>query len=214
MVLQRMSIGLDVHARSIVGCAIDEHTGEVTRRRFGYEIGEVLDWARGFPQPAAVAYEAGPTGFGLARASASSGIECVVAAPSKLQRPAGDRVKTDSRDALHLARLLRLGEIVPVRIPSIEQETARDLVRSRDDNRGDLMAARHRLSKLLLRHGIVYDGRRAWSVTVMRGSGGNGSSIPDSGRRSRRTTKPLTRSSPGRRASTRPSSSSLRTANT
>ena len=200
MVLQRMSIGLDVHARSIVGCAIDEHTGEVTRRRFGYEIGEVLDWARGFPQPAAVAYEAGPTGFGLARASASSGIECVVAAPSKLQRPAGDRVKTDSRDALHLARLLRLGEIVPVRIPSIEQETARDLVRSRDDNRGDLMAARHRLSKLLLRHGIVYDGRRAWSVTVMRGSGGNGSSIPDSGRRSRRTTKLLTRSSPGRRA--------------
>ena len=112
-----------------------------SRRRFCYEIGEVLDWARGFPQPAAVAYEAGPTGFGLARAFASSGIECVVAAPSKLQRPAGDRVKTDSRDALHLARLLRLGEIVPVRIPSIEQETARDLVRSRDDNRGNLMAA-------------------------------------------------------------------------
>jgi transposase len=115
------------------------------------------------PQPAVVTYEAGPTGFGLARLIHGAGIECVVAAPSKLQRPSGDRVKTDARDALHLARLLRLGEIVEVRVPSIEQETARDLVRAREDNRGELMAARHRLSKLLLRHGIVYDGRQAWT---------------------------------------------------
>jgi transposase len=64
-------------------------------------------------------------------------IECVVAAPSKLQRPSGDRVKTDARDARHLARLLHLGEIVAVAIPSIEQEAARDLVRAREDCRGD-----------------------------------------------------------------------------
>jgi transposase len=160
---QRMSIGLDVHARSVVGCAIDEDTGEISRRRFGYQMAEVLDWVKRFPQPSLVTYEAGPTGFGLARLFATAGIECVVAAPSKLQRPSGDRVKTDERDALHLARLLRLGEIVAVRVPSIEQETCRDLVRSREDNRGDLMAARHRLSKLLLRHGIVYDGKQAWT---------------------------------------------------
>ena len=90
------------------------------------------------------------------------GIDCVVAAPSKLPRPAGERVKTDARELL-LARLLRLGEITPVRVPTIEQETARDLVRAREDVRGDLMRARHRLSKLLLRHGMVYSGGRAWT---------------------------------------------------
>ncbi|WP_259607372.1 MULTISPECIES: IS110 family transposase [Microbacterium] len=98
----------------------------------------------------------------MARLFEAAGITCLVAAPSKLQRPTGDRVKTDARDALHLARLLRLDEIVAVRVPSIEQETARDLVRAREDNRGELMAARHRLSKLLLRHGIIYDGK-AWT---------------------------------------------------
>ncbi len=84
MVSQRMSIGLDVHARSIAGCAIGEDTGEVIRRRFGYEPAAVVDWVRTFPEPAAVTYEAGPTGFGLARLFTASGIECVVAAPSKL----------------------------------------------------------------------------------------------------------------------------------
>jgi transposase len=79
-----------------------------------------------------------------------------------LIRPAGDRVKTDARDAAHLARLLHLGQITEVTIPSVEQEAARDLVRAREDVRGDLMTARHRLSKLLLRQGIVYCGGRAW----------------------------------------------------
>ena len=86
-----------------------------------------------------------------------------MAAPSKLQRPSGDRVKTDAKDALHLARLLRLGEITPVAVPSLEQEAARDLVLAREDCRGDLMRARHRLSKLLLRQGIVYSGGQAWT---------------------------------------------------
>ena len=81
-------------------------------------------------------YEAGPTGFGLARFLTGQGISCQVAAPSKLQRPPGDRVKTDVRDARHLARLLHLGEIVAVTVPSVEQEAARDLVRAREDVRG------------------------------------------------------------------------------
>jgi transposase len=114
-----MSIGLDVHARSVVAAAIDERTGEVLRRRLGYDPAEVVSWVRSLPQPAAVTYEAGPTGYALARLFAGSGISCLVA-PSKLQRPTGDRVKTDARDALHLARLLRLDEIVAVRVPSIE----------------------------------------------------------------------------------------------
>jgi transposase len=86
-----------------------------------------------------------------------------VAAPSKLIRPAGDRVKTDARDAAHLARLLHLGEITEVTVPAANQEAARDLVRAREDCRGDLMTARHRVSKLLLRQGIVYSEGRAWT---------------------------------------------------
>lgn len=89
-----------------------------------------------------VAYEAGPTGFGLARAISEAGMECLVAAPSKLQRPAGERVKTDARDAAHLARLLRLGEITAVRVPEREIEAVRDLVRAREDARADLMRVR------------------------------------------------------------------------
>ncbi len=77
--------------------------------------------------------------------------------------PSGDRVKTDAKDAIHLARLLRLDEITAVSIPTLEQEAARDLVRAREDCRGDLMRARHRLSKLLLRNGIVYYGGDAWT---------------------------------------------------
>ena len=101
----------------------------------------------------AVTYEAGPTGFGLARALTDGRIDCRVAAPSKLIRPSGDRVKTDARDAAHLARLLHLGQITAVTIPTPTQEAARDLVRAREDCRGDLMRVRHRVSKLLLRQG-------------------------------------------------------------
>lgn len=160
---QRTSVGLDVHARSVVGCGLDGETGELFERRLTPDHREILEWIQRLPAPVAVTYEAGPTGFVLARLLVAAGIVCVVAAPSKLQRPSGDRVKTDTRDARHLARLLHLGEIVEVTIPSIEQEAARDLVRAREDVRGDLMSARHRVSKLLLRQGIVYSGGKAWT---------------------------------------------------
>jgi transposase len=157
------SIGLDVHARSVVACGLDGRTGELFERRLTLDRRDIESWIRSLPGPVAVTYEAGPTGFGPARHLIGRGIECRVAAPSKLQRPCGDRVKTDVRDARHLARLLHLGEIVAVAVPSVEQEAARDLVRAREDVRGDLMAARHRLSKLLLRQGIVYCGGKPWT---------------------------------------------------
>jgi len=163
LTIYRNFIGLDVHARTIVGCAIDVHTGEVVHRRFGYELAEVFAWVRSLPGPVSSTYEAGPTGFGLYRLLMGSGVECVVAAPSKLQRPAGDRVKTDARDAFHLARLLKLDEIVAVAVPTVEEETARDLVRTREDTRQVLMSSRHRLSKLMLRHGYVYTDGAAWT---------------------------------------------------
>ncbi|WP_338121380.1 IS110 family transposase [Kocuria marina] len=78
--------------------------------------------------------------------------------PSKLQRSFGDRVKTDAKDAVHLARLLRVDEVTGVVVPSVEQEAVQDLVRAREGCRSDLMRARHRVSKLLLHHGIVYEG--------------------------------------------------------
>jgi transposase len=161
---QRTSVGLDVHARSIVACGLDAASGELFERRLVPASREVLSWIAGLPGPVAVTYEAGPTGFGLARELRAAGVECRVAAPSKLQRPTGDRVKTDVRDARHLARLLHLDEISEVTVPSVEQEAARDLVRAREDVRGDLMSARHRLSKLLLRQGIVYSGGKPWTA--------------------------------------------------
>ncbi len=163
VIVERTSVGLDVHARSVVAAAIDGQSGEVLRRKMTPDRAEVLAWVMTLAGPVRVVYEAGPTGFGLARFLASAGVECVVAAPSKLQRPAGDRVKTDARDALHLARLLHLGEVTAVRVPGVEQEAARDLVRAREDCRGDLMSARHRVSKLLLRQGIVYAQGKAWT---------------------------------------------------
>lgn len=162
MFSERTSVGLDVHARSVVACAIDAVTGELIRSRLTPQHADVLAWIRSLPGPAAVAYEAGPTGFGLARELVAAGIRCEVLAPSRLQRPAAERVKTDARDALHLAKLLRLDEFTAVRVPSPAEEAARDLVRAREDVRGDLMRARHRVSKLLLRQGIVWDGGVTW----------------------------------------------------
>ena len=163
MFTERTSVGLDVHARSVAAAAIDGVTGELSQTKLTPAYEHIRSWIGDLPGPVAVAYEAGPTGFGLYRHLSAAGIRCEVVAPSKLQRPAGDRVKTDAKDAVHLARLLRLDEYTPVAVPRVEQEAARDLVRAREDCRGDLMRARHRLSKLLLRHGIVYYGGDAWT---------------------------------------------------
>ena len=156
-------IGLDVHARKTVAGVLDAATGEVRTCRVASRPEETVTWLGELPAPVRVAYEAGPTGYGLARACAAAGIGCVVAAPSKIPRAPGDKVKTDRRDAERLARLLRLGELVAVRVPEPHEEAARDLVRAREDARGELMRARHRLSKLLLRHGCVYDAS-AWTL--------------------------------------------------
>jgi transposase len=153
-----MCVGLDVHARSIVGCGLDEQTGQVLPSRMTPAHEQVIGWLRSLPPPVNVAYEAGPTGFGLARALQAAGIDCLVAAPSRLLRPSGDRVKTDAKDALLLARLVAVGEVTAVAVPDEETKAARDLVRARDDVRGELMSARHRVTHLLLRQGIVYSG--------------------------------------------------------
>lgn len=159
----RTFVGLDVHAWSVTGHALDGLTGEVWQQKLAPDPAGILAWVSSLPGPVKVAYEAGPTGYGLYRHLTGHGVRCVVAAPSKLHRPSGDRVKTDARDAELLARLLKLDEIAEVTVPSAGQEAARDLVRAREDVRGDLMRARHRLSKMLLRQGIVYTGGKPWT---------------------------------------------------
>jgi transposase len=113
VIVERTSVGLDVHARSVVAAALDAVTGEVFRQRLVPASEVVVGWLRSLPGPVAVAYEAGPTGFGLYRAITGAGIRCVVVAPSKLSRPAGDRVKTDAKDAMLLAQLLQVGQSSP-----------------------------------------------------------------------------------------------------
>jgi len=172
--------GLDVHAAKVVACVVDAESGEMTVHRLPGETSAVLSFCCGLPGPTRVAYEAGPTGFGLARALVAAGIECVVAAPGKIERAAQDRMKTDQRDAERLVRLLMIDALRPVRVPTSEEEALRDLVRAREDLRGDLMRARQRLSKLLLRHDVRYDDttsrwgqrHRSWLANVDLGERG------------------------------------------
>jgi transposase len=156
-------VGLDVHATKIVAAVLDAETGQLQSFAMNGEAINAAGFCAGLPGPVRAAYEAGPTGYGLARELAKRGVECVVAAPSKIPRASGDRVKTDRRDAEHLVRLLLAGKLPAVRVPGDEEEALRDLVRARDAARMDLMRCRHRLSKLLLRHGIRFDEGAAWT---------------------------------------------------
>src|SRR5688500_16895751 len=109
-------------------------------------------------------YEAGPCGFELQRAMTAANIPCDVIAPALIPRRAGDRIKTDRRDASQLAVLYRAGALTAIHVPTEQEEAIRDLLRCREDIRADLLRARHRLSKFLLRHGRRFTGtKKAWT---------------------------------------------------
>jgi len=156
-----VTVGLDVHARSIRLAAVraDELLEE---RTLAYDEEGVERVLRRWPA-VRCCYEAGPTGFGLQRFLAERGIECLVVAPGLVPQRPGDKVKTDSRDARKLARLLAGGLLEPIHVPSRELEAARDLVRAREDARLDRMRDRHRLSKFCLRHGRLLP-TSSWTV--------------------------------------------------
>jgi transposase len=113
-------------------------------------------------------YEAGPCGYGLYRYIRSQGCECHVVAPSMTPRKPGERVKTNRRDAVKLARGMRSGDLTSIHVPSVEDEAIRDLCRSRDDAVRDVKVAKQRLKALLLRLGISYKGRESWSKAYRR----------------------------------------------
>ncbi len=112
-------------------------------------------------------YEAGPTGYGLYRQIKSLGHECVVVAPSLIPKKAGDRVKTNRRDAVNLAKLLRAGELTAVWVPDRHHEAMRDLTRSREAAVMDLRTKRQQISAFLLRQGLHYLGKTTWTKAHM-----------------------------------------------
>jgi transposase len=111
----------------------------------------------------AACYEAGPGGYDLHRLLASMGVACDVIAPSLIPKGVGERVKTDRRDAIRLARLHRAGELTAIRVPSVAEEAIRDLVRTRADLLDDRKRAQLRINSFLLRHGRIWRGGVRWS---------------------------------------------------
>ena len=151
-------VGLDVHAHASTLAVFDDVTGEVITRRVNGRPLEVLDVLQRLPGPMRAVHEAGPTGYGLVRRARAEGIEMVVCSPGNIERRPGDRIKTDKRDAIRLARLFAAGDLRLVWVPSEEQEHLRDLVRCREDLRADLMRARLRLAAFLLRRERYFPG--------------------------------------------------------
>lgn len=162
-------VGLDVHAAQTHAAILDTRTGELRGVRLRMPPVEVVEFLAGLPGPVRAVYEAGPTGFGLARTANERGIDVRVVAAGKVPRASGDRIKTDRRDAERLVRLLAAGELRFAFVPSVADEQFRDVIRAIEDCRGDLMRARHRLSKLLLRRDLRWTGPgAAWTRNHMR----------------------------------------------
>lgn len=161
----RSVVGLDVHAIQTHACVLSPETGELRSRRLsGPPRQAVLDHLEELPAPLLAVYEAGPVGYGLARGAAERGLDVRVCAPGSIPKAPTDRIKTDRRDAERLARLLLAGELSFVRVPTPEEESFRDLARAREAIRVDLMRARHRLAKFLLRRELRWAGPRgAWT---------------------------------------------------
>ena len=160
----RTLVGLDVHAKMTVPAVLDLGSGELRFRRIGGPPRSVVNFLQELPGPVLATYEAGPVGYGLAREAAAQGIDVRVCAPGSIPRKPGERVKTDRRDAERLVRSLLAGELSFVRVPTVEEEQFRDLARCREAARADLMRARHRLSKFLLRRELEFSGPGAsWS---------------------------------------------------
>lgn len=158
-------IGLDVHKESIVIAVADEGGAEPSvLATIGHEMKALLKQLRrlGSSSDLRVCYEAGPTGYGLARALKLEGIDCKVIAPSLIPKKSNDLIKTDRRDAMKLARFLRSGDLTEVHIPDEETEAVRDLERARDGAKKAERVARHHLGKFLLRHGRRYEGK-SWT---------------------------------------------------
>jgi transposase len=159
-------VAFDQHAATTVAAVLLPGHRVPVLHPMTSEVGELRRFVGRVRRQGAVrcGYEAGPCRFELQRALQADGVPCDVIAPALIPRRPGDRVKTDRRDAAHLAVLYRAGALTAIHIPPEHEEAARDLLRCREDIRTDLLRARHRLSKFLLRHGRRFTGtKKAWS---------------------------------------------------
>jgi transposase len=166
-------VGMDVHKDSIaVAYVAQDHGAEViSLGSIGTRQADIDHLTRKLQSKAkhlVFVYEAGPCGYWLYRYLSKKGYDCWVVAPSLIPKKAGDRVKTDRRDAMQLARLMRSGDLTPVYVPKVEDEAIRDLCRAREDAIRDLKAAKFRLKAFLLRHDIRYTGRATWNPAHLR----------------------------------------------
>jgi transposase len=160
-------VGLDVHRDSISVGILRPGSESVELRTIFHDealVRKAFERGMGPRSRLRVCYEAGPTGYGLARQLQGLGISCQVIAPSLIPKAPGDKVKTDRRDARRLTRLYRAGELVAIRIPTPGEEAVRDLCRARADMVEDLTRARNRVTTFLLRHGLVWRGGSNWSL--------------------------------------------------
>lgn len=161
-----MVVGLDVHKDIVVGAVLPAGAENV-KDQFSIEnspkaLGKMVEKFKG-RGPVIFVYEAGPCGYDIHRQLTQKGLKCAVIAPSKIPVKSGDRVKTDRRDAVKLARFWRAGELTEVKVPTVQEEACRDLVRVREDALEDRLRARHRLSKFLLRQGRINREAKDWS---------------------------------------------------
>jgi transposase len=166
-------IGMDGHKDSIaVAYVAQDHGAEVMYLgAIGPRQGDLDQLIRKMPAKAQhliFVYEAGPCGSWLYRYLTKNGYDCWVVAPSLIPQKAGDRVKTDRRDAMPLARLARAGDLTPVDVPTVDDEAIRDRTRARDDTLSDRQDAKFRRKAFLLRHDIRYTGRATWNPAHLR----------------------------------------------
>src|SRR5512145_3095134 len=166
-------VGFDVHKESIaVAYAPEDRGAEVvslgaigTRQ---CDIDKLIRKLQSKGAPLVFVYEAGPCCYWLYRYLTGKGLSCHVVAPSLIPRKPGDRVKTDRRDAITLARLMRSGDLSAIYVPQVEDEALRDLSRGREDAMQDLKRSKRRLKSFLLRHDIRYEGRANWNAAHLR----------------------------------------------
>ena len=159
-------VGMDVHKGSISVALLRPGGESFIEWKTANRAREVGKLARRLKREGGAGvracYEAGPCGYRVQRVLREMGVDCVVVAPSMTPVKPGERVKTDRRDARKLAKLLGDGELTEVHPPTSQEEAVRDLCRAREDGQEDLLRCRHRLTKMLLRRGIVYPGKHSW----------------------------------------------------